>query len=201
MRLGILTAAALALTASAANASWTGCRVGVFAGMGAATSDVAFSGVSLVDFGTDGPQGGVVAGCDMQFDRIIVGGFVDYALQSREFEIIGFGLAKTEGQWSIGGRLGTTLTPTTAVFVTGGYTEAKSDDILELGDLKGWFVGGTFETEFAKNLYLSADYRYEMFDDRTILGVPDLTSETTAHVARIGISYKFNVSDPLAPLK
>jgi len=193
--------AALLLSGTAASASWTGCRVGVFAGMAAATSDVAISGVSLVDFGTDGPQGGVVAGCDLQLDRVVIGGFVDYALQDREFDIIGVGLAKTEGQWSIGARAGLTMTPTTAVFLTAGYTEAKSDDILELGDLKGWFVGGTFETEVIKNIFLSADYRYEMFDDRTLFGIPELTTETTAHVARIGVSYKFSVPEPITSMK
>lgn len=229
MRLGILTAAALALTASAANASWTGCQVGAFGGLTATQTDGGVASpflggitASLESFGTDGGEVGLTVGCDLQVaDRFIVGAFADYAFRDQEWALSGsagatsFKLSTAYGdEWSVGVRAGVTVTPTTAVFMTAGYSEAEGGPIglsingtsvgsIDLGDYSGWFVGAQMETQVWKNIFLTADYRFHRYDTRTIDLAPLATVDldTDAHTVRMALSFKFGASEVLQPMK
>jgi outer membrane immunogenic protein len=228
MKLGIATAAALALTASAAQASWTNCRVGGTAGMTATVTELTatspfFPGgsVGLDGFGTDGADIGVLAGCDLQVgDRFVVGAFADWVHRDHEFSITAtdgvdsLKLATPFGnQWTIGARAGVLTTPTTLVYGLVGYTEAEGGDIglsfngtsvgsVSLGDLKGWTVGGGVETEVLKNLVLGLEYRYQHFQTRELdLGIANVDFDTDAHSVRLNVAWRFGGSETLVPMK
>lgn len=112
----------------------------------------------------------------------------------------------------LGGRAGILVTPTTLVYGTVGWTEAKADPLalivngtgigsISVPDAKGWFLGGGFESEVAKRVYLSMEYRFARFDDRNIAiipGVADLGLDTDQHQIRVGLAFKFGPSDATA---
>lgn len=229
MKTAMTALAALALSASAASASWTGCRVGLTGGMTAAQTEVGaslFAGTasgSLDGLGTDGAEFGVLGGCDLQVgSRFIVGAFADWVTRDQEWSVGGSAGANslklsTEygDEWAIGVRAGITVTPTTAVFLTGGYSEAKGGPItltvngtnvggVDMGDFSGFFVGGQMETEVMKNIFITAEYRFHRYDTRTIDLAPTavIDTDTDAHTARISVSYKFGgQNDTLVPTK
>lgn len=217
---GLLTVAALALSATVANANatWTGCKIGAVAGMTAgvtsadATSPfLAGASIALDGLGTDGAEVGGLVGCDLQVgDKFVIGAFADYVFRDQEWSI-----SATDGvdslklstpfgdQWSIGGRAGYLATPTTLVYGLVAYTEAEGGDIsldangtnlgsLPIGDLKGWSVGGGMETMLAKNVSASLEYRYTMFDTRTIdLGFAAVDLDTDTHSVRAAVAFRF----------
>jgi len=228
-----LTAALAAATALALSSApvfaWTGCKVGAFAGYGithstaTASTPLAPLSATIDGLSTENPLGGLALGCDVQFDRIVIGAFADYAFQEAEWKasIAAFGNTATVttglgDQWAIGMRVGYTVTPTTLVFATAGWTEAEADPLalavngtvlgsVSVPDAKGWFVGGGFESEVAKRVYLQMEYRFTRFDDRNVVllpGVADLGLDTDQHQVRLGVAFKFGPeSNPLAPMK
>lgn len=232
MRLITATLAlATVLAFSAAPAfAWSGCKVGAFAGYGithtTATASTPLAPISATIDGlsTENPLGGVALGCDVQLDKVVIGAFADYAFQDAQWKttVSGFGstLGITTGlgdQWAIGGRIGYTATPTTLVFATVGWTEAKADPLaitldgttlasFDVADAKGWFLGGGFESEISKRIYLSMEYRFTRFDDRNvelIPGVANLGLDTDQHQVRLGLAIKFGPTDTTAfgPMK
>lgn len=215
---GIITLAALALSATVAHANtWTGCKIGGVAGLTAATTAasvtspfLAGASASLDGLGTDGADFGGIVGCDYQFGSIVVGAFADYVFRDQEWSI-----GATDGvdslkistpfgdQWSIGGRLGYTATPTTLVYVLAAYTEAKGGSIglavngapvgsVDLGDFKGYSLGGGVETFLAKNVVASLEGRWTRFDSRTLdLGFAAADLETDTLSVRAGLAIRF----------
>lgn len=220
----LLTAAALVLSASAASAGWTGCRIGVIGGVSAATSELSGSVIgaplsaSIDGLGSDGWAAGGIVGCDYQIDRFVIGGFADYQFQDLKWSagaVLGgttIGLdTSLEDQWSVGLRGGITLTPTTLLYGSVGWTQAKSSDItltvngtaagaLAVEDAKGWFVGGGIESEFLMpNLFLGIDYRFTRFDSRPLdiaPGFVDAGLDTDVHSVKATLTYKFGPASP-----
>lgn len=218
MRTLATTVAVLALTATAASANWTGCRVGAFGGAMATNTEVTggFGPItgSIDGVGVQSIQGGIMAGCDYQAGSMVVGAFADYAMQDADWRAgistpFGGGSIETNvgNQWALGVRAGYLVTPTTLLYGTAGYTEAKMDDIdvvlngatvatLGIDDPAGWFVGAGMESMMSKNLRISLEYRYSAFDnqpvDFTSVGLPITTDlETDSHQFRVGLSFAF----------
>jgi len=230
MKSALTAIAALVLTATAAQAQWTGCRVGAGASILASVTDLsggdtAGLGIAgnLESLGTQGAYATGLVGCDVAIGPVILGALADYSFGENEFKanVVGFGATadlKTgfENPWAVGVRAGYTVTPTTAVFLTGGYTGAKSNDIVatlngaeiaryKLDDLKGYFIGTQIETMITPRLAFTLGYRFTRFDGQTVVLAPlpaALNLDNDVHAVTATISFKFGGSDTtLLPTK
>ena len=119
------------------------------------------------------------------------------------------------------GRLGWSVSSNLLVFVTGGgaltqmrVANSYSDNVLALGGTRngsgggsqseakiGWTIGGGGEMALNRNWSLKAEYLYLDFGTVTAKGTfagqsrgpnsLDTSADLTAHIARVGINYKF----------
>ena len=178
----------------------------------------------------EGGQGGfgtAVIGFDRQIrERYVLGAFVEYDWSSLELTYEDTDTPKQkfrmDGAFSVGGRAGFLLTPTSLLYLTGGYTWArgKSDQYFDIFDantgrtfpgatsldLNGPFVGIGMETLVAQRLSLRAEGRYTMFDEVTtnrFNTAPFVFTDTmTADVltARLVLTYRFTRDEPHAQI-
>lgn len=184
------------------------------------------------DTGGQGWLGTVIVGYDHQIGtRLVIGAFVDFDWTGAEGNwrdrAAGANVAgeyAQESAWAVGGRIGWLSSPTTLLYVTGGYTEAKfdqvnlvdfaginSDRIIRGTSFDGWFIGAGLETQLINNLSLRLEYRYSDFgEDRlTVFRESDGAAQFFKDVdlstqsIRAVLSYKFNWDrhEPAAPLK
>ena len=85
--------------------------------------------------------------------------------------------------FSLGGRAGFLMTPTSLLFMTAGYSwsHGKSDGYFDIDydfvenfpgvrklNLNGAFVGLGMETQLGRNLSLRGEVRYTMYQDKTV---------------------------------
>src|SRR5947207_6740656 len=175
--------------------SWTGCYAG--AGIGYGMADINHSttdpsGVTLDghDNGAKGWLGMLGAGCDLQvYPRWVVGITGDFEFSDSKgqysFNCPGLGCAASgySGQikgpwaWSVGGRAGYLVGPSLLTYWTGGFTQARFDQmnysdaqtgastglVLPAQTFDGWYLGGGIEFElggFVPGLYWRTDYRF-----------------------------------------
>lgn len=222
---------ALALSAPAAHADWTGCKLGAFAGISATHTEAELtsplapnSAINIDGLSTQGTNGGLAMGCDVQVGgSIVLGAFADYTFQDLDWKagatLFGNQVADIraglENTWAIGARAGYLVTPTTLAYATAGYTEAKAKDISlsvlgtpvgswSVEDPSGWFVGGGFESLVMKNVSLAIEYRYTHFDTSDVTFTPapiDLDLDTDVHAVRLALAYRFGAENPLVPTK
>lgn len=177
--------------------SWTGFYVGIGGGGSALNNKLtAFPGPDPTSPGISaslnglGAVGGLVtinAGFDYQFaPSFVFGVFGDYDFHSLKSQVNvniaaiplnAHGEISVDRQWSIGGRIGYLTSPTTLVFVSGGYTELSlSNFTANVGGpfptmaltatvprIAGGFVGAGFETKLFKNVFLRGEYRFTEF--------------------------------------
>lgn len=227
----LIAVTALALSAPAALASWTGCKVGGFAGVASATTEATLStplipdsSIGIDGLGFQGMNGGITAGCDLQVgSHFVVGLHADYAFQDLEWKtdvtFAGTSIADIraglEDQWAVGARIGYLMTPTSLLYGTAGYTEAKAKDLSvsflgtplvswAVNDPSGWFVGGGIESMVMPNISLSLEYRYTRFDSERVTLAPlpvDLDLDTDMHAVRLAVAYKFGAGTSLEPMK
>lgn len=206
--LAALSTALLFASSPALAGSWTGCYVGLQGGYAIADHDVSVPGlVSLDGISGEGFQGGPTAGCDLQFDRFVVGAFADYSFRNVDTSASLFGASATVGfedAWSVGGRAGVLLTPDTLVYGLAAYQHTEVNDLGTglLSDLDGWAGGAGIEVGFSPGWSLRGEYRYVAYEDAKIGGFVDLDS--SEHQARIGLNYRFWTTDTqsvLAPLQ
>ena len=224
----------------AAVPTWSGFYLGAGIGYGHL---IAKNRYSEVDDGTpfassfdgEGARGGfgtVVLGFDRQIrDRYVVGLFTEFDWSSIE---ISFQDTNTPEQtfrldrtFSIGARGGFLLTPTSLLYLTGGYSwshgksngyfdiEADEADFTFPGvtklNLQGPFVGIGMETQLGRNLSLRGEVRYTMYDDKVInsfngqfFGNLSFSDRFEANLltGRIALTYKFNRDEPrVEPIK
>ena len=188
-------------------ASWSGCYVGGGGGYGMfQRENVTYLTTTVPrtaltdqwDFGGRGWFGTVQGGCDYQFSaglpwNLVIGAFADYDFAditsdpTNPWSGLG-GQVKLSSQWAVGGRIGVAVTPNLLAYFSGGYTEAKSDQLnlfaktinniafLPIGanagiyipgqTYTGWFIGAG--TEYAMNflpgLFWKTEYRFSEFD-------------------------------------
>ena len=107
--------------------------------------------------------------------------------------------------WTVGGRAGLVIAPSTAAYVLLGYTKmTTSDGFTLLGtasgtfampSFEGWTYGGGLMTEISKGIRLSAEYRYTRFDRVDVAVIPNALSigiQPDMHTAMARLSYSFN---------
>jgi outer membrane immunogenic protein len=168
-----------------------------------------------------GGLGTVVIGFDrLVRERYVVGLFAEYDWSSIELTDVDLGTGDTthfrvRNAFSIGGRGGFLMTPTSLLYMTAGYTWAKgkSDGYFDIPpvlgktslDLNGPFVGLGMETQLGRNWSLRGEVRYTMFNEITS-NVGDGTFidklEGDLLTGRLAVVYKFNRDEPhVAPIK
>jgi outer membrane immunogenic protein len=171
--------------------NWTGCYVGAGGGYGMFDQETRFVDGTFVsaqnDNGGRGWFGTVQVGCDYQIgSNIVVGAFADYNWSGIKGDMsvpvnTWIGEEKLKSSWAAGGRIGWVPWATTQllVYVSGGYTEARFDQVnfvfangggitnesLAKHTYTGWFIGsgyeygiGWFPGLFWKTEYRFADY-------------------------------------------
>jgi outer membrane immunogenic protein len=210
--------------------NWTGCYVGAGGGYGMFNQETGFLNAG-VPFGLSNDVGGrgwfgtVQVGCDYQIgSNIVVGAFGDYDWSSIKGDaaidaLAAVGEEKLKSSWAAGGRIG--WIPFQAsqllVFVSGGYTEARFNqvDLLSVFNgvprnlaiskhtYSGWFLGTGYEYGigwlpglFWKTEYRFADYgseRVQIFS--TLTGLPtgdSIDSHKRVHTVRSELVWRFN---------
>lgn len=148
-----------------------------------ATIDPSSKDVANLDgLNSHGLVGGVQIGADYQIGRrFVVGVFGSYDLASMKTEgnigdFASFEIEKGD-EWSIGGRLGLLVHPTTMVYALAAYTQTEYDFSARLGteggkrtvDFDGVTVGGGIEFAVTNNVFLGAEYRHTFYGEETIL--------------------------------
>jgi outer membrane immunogenic protein len=250
MRSRVLTIAVAGLlgTSSAGHAGeWTGISIGIGGGVGAAVHDLSFEngpllpsppfpafGAELSGLGGDGGFFSLGVGVDYQLNsRFVVGGFFDYDWTDYDTALdasldLG-GLVQgragadinVENMWSLGGRLGYLLSPSTLLFLSAGYAHADVSDltasisgagsltVARVGDFDGYFIGGGAEVKITKAISIKGEYRYTDLSSETITLLPGIAPEVNDFVtakldpdiqtARVSLNYKFGLGGPSDP--
>ncbi len=226
--------AVLAACATTANAGeWTGAYIGIGAGIGAANHQlsleeapgVPFDGALAFDgLGGDGGLFTLSAGADYQIDkRFVIGAFFDYDWADLETDVLSLNLAEpvplsanaaisVEDVWSVGGRLGYVVSPSTLLFLTAGYSRADISDLTissslggltlaRVGEFDGYFIGGGAEVKLTKAISIKGEYRYTDYDAENITLLPGTFEEINEAIStkldpdiqsgRLSLVYKF----------
>jgi len=212
-------------------ANWTGCYISGGIGYGLWDQENTlydYRGATRIratdgwDTGGRGWLGRAQGGCDYQFSGIgpwtgVVGVFGDYDWADLSGRISDpfFGSAANEklsSQWAIGGRIGMLVTPQLLTYFSGGYTEAKFDQMNLVNNTargcgvvgfgtscglnipgrtyKGWFLGSGLEYSlgWAPGLTLKTEYRLSEFD----LGTNTIYDDFTRLPAGGGRGYELD---------
>jgi outer membrane immunogenic protein len=127
----------------------------------------------------DGVDYGAVVGYDFAAgDRLRVGAAASYAgsTAERDFNnanptVFNLGNVQADRDIYVGGRVGYVTSPSTMVYVKGGYTNQRysatgSDGTVDLNqhlDTDGWRVGAGAEFAVGRNAYIGAEYRYSNY--------------------------------------
>ena len=162
-------------SAKAQEPMWTGCHLGVGIGMGAVSTDVSSKYIGVNGLGDQGAIWGGMVGCDYEMPDtpLIIGVFADYTwLDMNSTVTPGIGSLSYDGQYTVGGRIGTLLTPRTFGYLLVGYSEMDSSakilgKNLALSDFSGYAVGGGLETDLGSNLRLGLEGRWYEYDSQS----------------------------------
>jgi outer membrane immunogenic protein len=167
--------------------NWTGCYVGAGGGYGMYNQDIsADTSEGFFGSGTLGGRGwfgtGQV-GCDYQvMPSIVIGAFGDYNFGSITGQM-GQNDEKLSWSWAAGGRIGWVALPNLLAYVSGGYTEARFDQIdfpnggdptfIPATTYKGWFLGSGYEygLGFMPGLFWKTEYRFADYQAQTVTEV------------------------------
>jgi outer membrane immunogenic protein len=166
--------------------------------------------------------GTLTLGYDQQFGgRWVAGVFVDYDFGNRDEHSRPGGvidITQKDGRaWSIGGRLGVLSSPSTLLFVSGGWTRVSTDADLSFAvndtehdfsvknrDRDGWFVGAGIETQLGllgSGFSLRGEYRFtRLNDDHRSFALDSNTRlefdrDIDVHTVRAVLAYKFGFAN------
>jgi outer membrane immunogenic protein len=196
--------------------NWTGCYVGAGGGYGMYNQDISAdtagilsgTGSGTLTLGGRGWFGTGQVGCDYQvMPSIVIGAFGDYNFGSIK-GTMGSVDEKLSSSWAAGGRIGWVALPNLLAFVSGGYTEARFDQInfdifsIPATTYKGWFLGSGYEygLGFMPGLFWKTEYRFSDYQAQTV-PVVDATDGTTfgtvdshkyVQTIRSELVYRFN---------
>jgi outer membrane immunogenic protein len=238
------TATALCLELLAAGTTvakadeWTGVYIWIGGGMGAAVHELSVENdpaipqfpfaASLDGLGGDGGFFSLGAGVDYQINgKWVIGAFFDYDWMSLDTEVLDLSVSQpisfsagadieVEDMWSVGGRIGHLVTPSTLLFLTAGYARADISDLnfrgsggisgtlVRVGDFDGYFIGGGAELKITQAISLKAEYRYTDLGDEKVTLLPGLTSpdpndfvttklDPSIQTARLALNYRFGL--------
>ena len=172
--------------------NWTGCYVGAGGGYGMWNQEMTYVAPPPVglsnDIGGRGWFGTVQVGCDYQVgSNIVIGAVCRLRLQRHQgrfqqrcFDLAGFpgvaGEEKLKTSWAAGGRIGWLPFQRLLVFVSGGYTQARFDQInfreadngapfdaaVAKHTYSGWFLGTGYEygIGLVPGLFWKTEYRF-----------------------------------------
>jgi outer membrane immunogenic protein len=215
----VLTAPAVAQTPvaippKAYGPVWTGFYVGAAFGGGALVNKVNTSagGAALgVDgLGGSGVLGSIYGGVDYQIlPKALVGALVEATWSgfqsSASAQLPGAGATvntSTGLGWSVLGRAGILASPSTLLYLVGGYTGQNINtsgtavaggavaSFSRNDTVHGWTVGPGFETMLTGGWSAKLEYRYSQFGTTTAAGT-NINVTPSTHAARVGLSYKF----------
>ncbi len=175
--------------------SWTGCYIGGGGGYGMWNqetfheTDPGHVATSPTETGGGrGWFGTVQAGCDYQLS----GGLSSWVIGVQgdwnwgnlkgtpNFASGNIGDEKNSWTWAAGGRIGYVVMPQLLAYVSGGYTEARFDQVNFVGAISGvpnglflgehtynngWYIGSGYEygVSFLPGLFWKTEYRYSEF--------------------------------------
>jgi outer membrane immunogenic protein len=157
--------------------SWTGCYVGAGAGSGIWYQNVSgqlaggATAFPTVTLGGNGWFGTAQAGCDIQFDRFVIGVFSDGDFGSLTGHLFQ-GAASDMNEswaWAVGGRVGWLPMPKLLTFLSVGFTQAHFDQVTSGANVlfnantyNGAFVGSGYEYgfDFFPGLFWKTEYRF-----------------------------------------
>ncbi len=220
--------------------SWTGCYAGVNVGYFSARfkeSNVTAVGIPPVaptntafadfNFSGDGASGGGQIGCNLQNGAFVFGVETDIdglsgggqkLFRASIFEFPQAGAFNTDVRstlryfGTVRGRVGWTATPTTLLYVTGGFAYARVNSVLcfqpvvsglcsfvngDTHDHNGYTVGVGGETKVAQNWSAKLEYLYANLGSQTynfsnIAGINYQWNErVNFHTVRLGVNYRF----------
>lgn len=192
---------------------WTGLYGGVAGGAGVMTDKVSASfgpAAASLDGGGQGLLGSVFVGGDYQVsDRVLVGVLGDLTWPGMQSVVTaGIGpvsataATHTDMAWTIGGRVGYLVTPSTLLYGLAGYTNQGFSTLGFAGNgatvfsssdrLSGITVGPGLEFMIAKGWSTRLEYRYSAFETRTLANGE--TIQPSMHTVRAGLAYKFGVN-------
>jgi outer membrane immunogenic protein len=224
-----------ALTAAPSSKdNWTGFYVGVGGGKSSLNNKLSAQPgsdpslglyASLNGLGADGLLATINAGFDYQFTpSFVVGIFGDYDFHSLKstldvditnVPLNAHGEISVNQQWSIGGRFGYLTSPSTLVFVSGGYTALSLSNfvatvsgpfpaetfVAAVPRIAGGFVGTGFETKLTTNVSLRGEYRFSKFGSGQVtlptIDGTDLNSFVSARISptlqivKASVNYRF----------
>lgn len=188
--------------------SWSQFYAGAFVGAGAIVNNIEIPPAGPGNFngiGGEGVLGGVLIGYDHQFGSNWVAGIqaeVAITNLSTELNIPGAGFAiDAQPDWTaaISGRLGWLATPSSMLYVIGGYSHADYDVDITLGpvavsfsqDYNGFHAGTGIETFVTENLTARVEYRYTHYsgEDWGTAGILDV--EPSSHTGRAALVWRF----------
>ncbi|MFT4080346.1 outer membrane protein [Rhodomicrobium sp.] len=198
-----------------AEPTWTGFHVGLGVGAEAVNHDLDFSEyygsnsqslAGLDGISATGVIGTVEVGYDRQYGNFVGGVFFNYDFgddvsTDAHLGPINASFKQTDS-WTVGGRLGYLVNPSTLAYVLGGYTESTFElGVSEFGfskdvDYSGWTIGGGLQTRLGGNWFLKGEYRYTEFDTNSYKFEEcensgyKLKVDTSVQTARLVLSYK-----------
>lgn len=213
--------------------SWTGIYLGGGFGGGAWTSTSQafdFGGGALTAPSSNGAKGWLataVIGADYQFADHWVGGVfadIDWSDMKGQYLVgnaAGVGSRELSSTWAVGGRLGYLTTPSTLLYATGGYTQARFGGVgfegvalavpggafetMDAATFHGFFVGAGAETRLWGNWFGQLEYRYADYERKretisSTAGVPLFSSDfqPTVQTVRAELTYKFGMGPTVA---
>lgn len=192
--------------------SWTGCYLDAGVGFGlwdqTHHTTTTFGGVPNIDTidntgGGDGWLGRFGAGCDYQFSSSwVIGIFGDYDTMSLKGSVSPLTVTtggapivadeKESAAWAVGGRIGYLVAPNVLTYFSGGWTEARFDQInLETNrgvplntafpatTFSGWFLGGGMEYNLTflpiQGLTVRTEYRFAQYTQADLMEFNVLT--------------------------
>jgi len=227
---------------------WTGLHIGIGGGMGAAVHDLSFENgplappppafsAELSGIGGDGAFVTLGLGADYQIDsRFLVGAFFDYDLTNIESNVLDLQIGppvgisasadiEVESVWSVGGRVGYLVSPSTLFFLSAGYSRGDISDLAlnasgfggsiglplaSVGEVEGYFIGGGAEVKLTKSIAIKGEYRYTDFGDESVTLLPgtpfaaalngfvSTKLDPDIQTARVALTYRFGQDETSA---
>jgi outer membrane immunogenic protein len=160
-------------------------------------------GARFDGLGGGGPVAGVFGGYDWQFGDVVLGADAGYYVNGGTLKgtLDGYGSFDLTGHsfYTVTGRAGLVVTPSTMVYALGGWIHA--DGALNLYDPSGvraegsafgrdgQEIGGGIETWLSRNLSVRAEYDYAMFGNLPQTAGIDVSSHVGT--ATLGAVYHF----------
>ncbi|WP_422000528.1 outer membrane protein [Reyranella sp.] len=193
---------------------WTGFYVGAAFGAGGMVNRLNSGGAGVASSfdggGASGVLGSIYGGVDYQItQRGVLGLMAELSYGGGQGGVN----AQTPGAvagvnqyaglgWAVLARTGFLASPTTLLYLTGGYTGlvintssyasgfGATANFSGSSTVNGWTVGPGFETMLADNLSAKLEYRYSQYGTANVPGTA-IAMQPSTHAVRAGLTYRF----------